>query len=168
MSDLAIQLAELARRVQALEDELAIHRHLTRYGFAVDTGDADAAAALFAEDSVSDVDRGWLVMQGRAPVREMVLGPRHQAMVGGCAHQQGPLAVEVTGDRAVATGYSRVYLRRADAIVIYRVSFNRWELERRSDGWEIVRRDTRLLGHPDALVGGLIIWTQHLPTPPPP
>ena len=30
---------------------------------------------------------------------------------------------------------------------IYRVSLNRWELERRHDGWLITRRLTRLLGH---------------------
>jgi uncharacterized protein (TIGR02246 family) len=150
MSDLSTQVAELARRVGALEDELAIHRHLTRYGFAVDTGDADATAALFAEDSVSDVDRGELVMRGRQAVRDMVRGARHQAMLGRCAHQQGPLAVEVDGDRAIATGYSRVYLRDEDEIGIYRVSFNRWELVRRDGRWEIVHRETRLLGHPEA------------------
>lgn len=150
MPDLATQVAELTRRVQALEDELAIHRHLTRYGFAVDTGDADATGALFAEDSVSDVDRGWLVMRGRQAVKDMILGARHQAMLPNCAHQQGPLVVAVDGDHAVATGYSRVYLRREGAIGIYRVSFNRWELTRRGGGWEIVHRETRLLGHPEA------------------
>jgi ketosteroid isomerase-like protein len=150
MSDLATRLADLTRRVQALEDERAIHQHLTRYGFAVDRGDADATAALFTEDSVSDVDRGWLFMQGRQAVREMVLGPRHQAMLPNCAHMQGPFVVEVAGDRAVASGYSRVYLRRDGDIAIYRVSFNRWELERHGTGWQIVRRETRLLGRPDA------------------
>jgi ketosteroid isomerase-like protein len=150
MPDLAAQVAALTRRVQALEDELAIHRHLTRYGFAVDTGDADATAALFAEDSVSDVDQGWLVMHGREGVRDMIRGARHQAMLPNCAHQQGPLMVAVDGDRAVATGYSRVYLRRDADIGIHRVSFNRWALARRGGGWEIVRRETRLLGHPDA------------------
>jgi ketosteroid isomerase-like protein len=136
--------------VQVLEDERAIHDHLTRYGFAVDRGDADATAALFAEDSVSDVDRGWLFMRGRQAVRDMVLGPRHQGMLPNCAHMQGPYMVEVAGDRAVATGYSRVYLRREGEIAIYRVSFNRWELVRRGSGWEITRRETRLLGRPDA------------------
>lgn len=150
MSDLATQVADLTRRVQALEDELAVHRHLTRYGFAVDRGDADATAALFAETSVSDVDQGWLLMRGRDAVRGMVRGPRHQGMLPNCAHLQGPLVVRVDGDRAVATGYSHVYLRRDDAITIYRVSFNRWELSRSGDGWEISRRETRLVGRPDA------------------
>jgi len=111
MDDLRQEVAALARRVQALEDELAIHRQIVRYGFAVDTGDADGAAALFTEDSVYDVD-GPLLMRGRDGVRAMVRGPRHQAMLPRCAHQIGPAVVEVHGDRATAVGYSRVYVRR--------------------------------------------------------
>src|SRR5436190_7463483 len=68
MDDLRQQVAALARRVQALENELAVHRQIVRYGFAVDTGDADGAAALFTEDAVYDVD-GPLLMRGRDGVR---------------------------------------------------------------------------------------------------
>jgi ketosteroid isomerase-like protein len=148
MDDVEQRLADLTRRVQALEDELAIHRVIVRYGLAVDVGDADQAAAAFTEDTVYDVDVG--VMRGRDGVRDMVLGPRHQAMVGNCAHQIGPAVVEVSGDRAVATGYSRVYLRKDGAIEIYRISFNRWQLERRAGQWQIAHRTTRLLGHEEA------------------
>jgi uncharacterized protein (TIGR02246 family) len=149
MDDLRRQVEHLARRVQALEDELAIHRLIVRYGLAVDTGDAGGAAGVFSEDAVYDVD-GPLLMQGRAGVRAMVAGPRHQAMLPNCAHQIGPAVVELQGDRAVATGYSRVYVRRPGGIEIYRVSFNRWELERRDGEWLIARRTTRLLGHEEA------------------
>src|SRR5213593_3558997 len=110
MDELRQQVAALARRVQALEDELAIHRQIVRYGFAVDTGDADGAAALFTQDAVYDVD-GPLLMEGRDGVRAMVRGPRHQAMLPRCAHQIGPAVVALDGERATATGYSRVYLR---------------------------------------------------------
>jgi uncharacterized protein (TIGR02246 family) len=149
MDDLRQQVADLARRVRALEDELAIHRQIVRYGFAVDRGDADAAAGLFTEDTVYDVD-GPLRMEGRDGVRAMVRGPRHQAMLPRCAHQIGPAVVEVDGDRATARGYSRVYVRRDGGIEIYRVSFNRWELERRDGEWLVARRTTRLLGHAEA------------------
>jgi len=149
MDDLRQQVAALARRVQALENELAVHRQIVRYGFAVDTGDADGAAALFTEDAVYDVD-GPLLMRGRDGVRAMVRGPRHQAMLPRCAHQIGPAVVEVHGDRATAVGYSRVYVRREAGIEIYRVSFNRWELERRDGVWLVARRTTRLLGHEEA------------------
>jgi len=148
MNELQQAVADLTRRVQALEDELAIHRLIVQYGLGVDVGDADRAAAVFAEDAVYDTDVG--VMHGHTGVRNMVLGARHQAMVGRCAHQIGPAVVELHGDRAVATGYSRVYLRNGDDIGIYRVSCNRWELERRAGTWRIARRTTRLLGHPEA------------------
>jgi uncharacterized protein (TIGR02246 family) len=149
MTTLEERVDQLTRRVIALEDELAIHRLIVRYGLAVDAGDAEAAAATFADDGVYDVDVG--VMRGRAQVAAMVRGERHQAMVGRCAHQLGPVVVQVDGDRAAATGYSRVYLAADGAMEIYRVSTNRWRLERREGGWTVVERVTRLLGHTEAL-----------------
>ena len=148
MDDLAATVEALARRVQALEDELAIHRLIVGYGVAVDTGDADRTAATFAVDGVYDTDVRF--MNGRVEVADMVNGDHHQQMVGHCAHQIGPAVVRVDGARAVALGYSRVYLERAGTIGIYRVSMNRWELERRNGQWVIARRVTRLLGHPEA------------------
>ena len=148
--DLALRLAELERRLASVEDELAIHRLIVRYGLAVDVGDADQAADVFTPDGVYDVDVGR--MTGRDAVRAMVQGERHQSMVGHCAHQIGPAVVELEGpDRAVATGYSRVYLHTRAGTHIYRVSFNRWELVKQNDDWRIARRTTRLLGHPEAL-----------------
>jgi len=149
MTSLEARVDDLVRRVQALEDELAIHRVIVQYGLAVDVGDAEGAAAVYADDAVYDTDVG--VMHGRQGVRDMVTGTRHQAMVGRCAHQIGPAIVHVDGDRATATGYSRVYLRTGDSIGIYRVSFNHWDLERRAGAWCITHRKTRLLGHAEAL-----------------
>ena len=148
MADLGAQVAELTRRVQALEDELAIHRLIVRYGLAVDTGDAARTAAVFKPDGIYDAD--VRLMNGRADVADMVRSDRHQRMVGHCAHQIGPAVVRVDGDRAVALGYSRVYLQSDQGIGIYRVSMNRWELERRGAEWLIARRLTRLLGHAEA------------------
>jgi uncharacterized protein (TIGR02246 family) len=150
MQELERTVADLARRVQALEDELAIHRLIVRYGLGVDTGDGDRGAAVFTEDGVYDVDVGR--MEGRAAVRDMVRGARHQAMVGRCAHQIGPAVVTLEGaDQARATGYSRVYLQGENGVQVYRVSLNRWELVKRDGEWLIARRTTRLLGHPEAL-----------------
>ena len=149
MSDLERTVADLARRLQAVEDELAIHKVILRYGPAVDGGDADAAAAVFTEEGIYDVDVGR--MEGRAAIGAMIRGPRHQAMVGHCAHQMGPFVVSVDGDRAEAVGYSRVYLETPAGTHVYRVSFNRWVLGRRPDGtWLIERRLTRKLGHAEA------------------
>jgi hypothetical protein len=76
-------------------------------------------------------------------------------MVGRCAHQIGPAVVRVDGDRATAIGYSRVPARRR-RIAIYRVSMNRWELDRVGGGW-LMRGGSRILGHDEArnLRGGL-------------
>ena len=150
MTDLERQVADLTRRVQRLEDEAAIGRVIVRYGLAVDAGDADAAAATFAEDGVYDVDVG--VMHGRDAVAAMIRGERHRSMVGACAHQMGPVVVEIDGDHATARGYSRVYLATPAGVHVYRVSTNRWQLERRDENWLIVARTTRLLGHKEALL----------------
>jgi len=150
MQTLDETVAALARRVTRLEDELAIHRLIVRYGLAVDTGDAEGSAAVFTEDGVYDVDVGR--MEGRDAVRAMVRGPRHQEMVGHCAHQIGPAVVTFEGDdRASAVGYSRVYLETRAGVHIYRVSMNRWELVKARGAWAIARRMTRALGRPDAL-----------------
>lgn len=149
MDDTPQRLAALERRLRAVEDELAIHRLIARYGLAVDTGDAERTTAVFAADGVYDAD--VRLMRGRDEIAAMVRSERHQGMVGRCAHQIGPALVRVDGDRAVALGYSRVYLRGDEAIAIYRVSMNRWELERRAGAWVIARRVTRVLGHAEAV-----------------
>ena len=149
MTDVERTVAELTRRVQALEDQLAIQNLIVRYGLAADAGDGDGAAAVFAEDGVYDVDVGR--MEGRSAVRALIDGERHRTMVGRCAHQMGPFVISLDGDRAVATGYSRVYLHTREATRVYRVSFNRWFLARRGAEWLIERRVTRVLGHEEAL-----------------
>jgi uncharacterized protein (TIGR02246 family) len=150
MGDLEERVAALGRRVEQLEDELAIHRLIVSYGLGVDAGDADRGAGVFTEDGVYDVDVG--LMEGRDAVRAMVRGARHQEMVGNCAHQMGPAVVTFDApDRAHATGYSRVYLATRAGTHVYRVSLNRWELVKQSGDWLIARRTTRLLGHPEAL-----------------
>lgn len=155
LTTVAERLERLAARVSRLEDELAIHRLIVRYGFAVDCGDADATAELFTEDTLYDVD-ATMIMRGRQGIRDMVLGPNHQALLPNCAHTIGPAVVEVDGDRAGATAYSRVYRHRSDdpiapgAFHLWRLSFNRFELERRDGRWQIARRTTRLLGNAEA------------------
>jgi uncharacterized protein (TIGR02246 family) len=149
MTEIERTVAELTHRVQALEDQLAIQNVIVRYGLAADAGDADGAAAVFTDDGVYDVDVGR--MEGRPAVRALIDGERHQTMVGRCAHQMGPFVIALEGDRAVATGYSRVYLHAPEATLVYRVSFNRWFLARRGDQWLIERRVTRVLGHEEAL-----------------
>ena len=146
MSDVEGRLAALEQRAQALEDELEVHRVIVRYGFAVDSGEADATAALYTEDTVFDVDGGY-VMAGRQGVRDMVLGQRHQSLLPNAAHCIGPTVAKVDGDRASVTGYSRIYHREGDDIKLFRIGYNRWELLKEGGEWLIAKRTTRMIGH---------------------
>jgi len=149
MTTVEDRLAVLEARVEALEDELAVHRLITTYGFAVDTGEAEATAALFTSDCVFDVD-GRNVMRGQSDVEAMVNGVGHQSLLPDAAHCIGPAVVELRGDRAFATGYSRIYHREDDGIRLFRLGFNRWELVRVGDSWRIRRRTTRMIGSDEA------------------
>ena len=157
--DLEARITALERRVRAAEDELAIRNLIVRYGLAVDLGDAQGVADVFTPDAVFEVGNasgdlrgGDVVFRGRAQImNDLVLGP-HQALLPNCAHTIGPVVVRLGADRAEATGYTRIYLRRAkgepdDHIHLFRLAFNRWELARQPDGsWLIARRTSRVLG----------------------
>lgn len=149
MSDWQARVEALERRVRVLEDALELYGIMNRYGPAVDTGSAEETAALFASDGSYDTD-GAAIAPGAEGVRAMVLGPGHQRLLPNSAHTIGPSALAIEGDRAHATGYSRVYLRRGDAFELWRVSANRWDFERRAEGWKVAHRANRLIGTPDA------------------
>lgn len=143
------RLDQLEQRIAALEDEAELTRLMTSYGPAVDTGEADEAAALFADDALYDTD-GAPLMHGADGVRAMVSGPNQQALIPDCAHVMGPSVVRIDGDTAVGVGYSRVYLRDGDGFRVWRVSANRWEFERREGAWVITNRVNRNRGSEDS------------------
>ncbi|MBI3743146.1 MAG: nuclear transport factor 2 family protein [Chloroflexi bacterium] len=150
MSDTNARLAKLEQRVQALEDEIEIHRTITTYGLAVDVGDADRTAWVYTEDTMFDVD-GKADMAGRKGVRAMVRGNGHQSLLPDCAHTIGPAVVKLMGkDKAVATSYSRIYHREGEAFRLFRLSYNRFTMEKRDGRWQIKHRKTTKLGDPTA------------------
>lgn len=149
MSDLELRMNRLEQRVSELEDRVALHEIMARYGPAVDSGSADAAAALWADDGIYDSDGGD-PMIGADAVRAMVNGPRHQSLLPNCSHTIGPATLDVDGDRATATGYSRVYKRKGHTFELWRLATNRWEFERRDGQWCVARRINRLVGTPEA------------------
>lgn len=149
MSDVTQVIEDLAQRVQALEDEREIHRTLVRYGFAVDSDDAEALVELYTDDTVIEID-GTPLFHGSDGARALVRSPAHQAILPNCAHMIGPLSIEVDGDHAVAVGYACVVVRGDEAFTIWREGCNRWELERRADGWQIARRQSFAVGTPGA------------------
>lgn len=140
--DLEQRLAALEQRVRDLEDHLEVQRMVNSWGPAVDTGDAEAAAALWTAEGVMDSDMSRL--EGPVEIEAMVRGAGQQSLIKrGCAHVQGYPVIEVNGDRATAVGYSRVYLGTDDGHDVWRVSANRWELTRTPEGWRITRRTNR-------------------------
>lgn len=149
MSDLEARIAALEGKVRTLEDTLELHDIMVRYGPAVDSGDADAAAGLFAEDAIYDAE-GAEPMIGADGVRAMVNGPVHQGLLPNSAHTIGPSTLRIQGDRATATGYSRVYLREGETFRLWRVAANRWEFLRQGGEWKVAKRVNRLIGSDDA------------------
>jgi ketosteroid isomerase-like protein len=141
------QFEALERRVQRLEDERAVHRTLVRYGFAVDSGDADATAALYTHDCVIEVDfDGGRTFRGHEGARGLVDDETHQSLLPNCAHLIGPVSIEVDGDHAIATGYATVVRRAGDDFAIWREGCGRWELLRQDGVWRISRRTSIAVG----------------------
>ena len=145
---------DLAARLRRLEDDRDVRQLIAAYGPAVDAGDPDAAARLWATDGVYDVD-GWR-MESRADVHAMISSEAHQKLVAkGCCHFLGPCVVTVTGDSAVAVCESLVLVRDDRDVQGYRVwraTAHHFALRRIDERWQITTRTSRVLdGNPDAL-----------------
>lgn len=144
---------DLAARLRRLEDERDIARLIASYGPAVDAGDADGAAGLWASDGVYDVD-DWR-MEGRADVHAMVGSSAHRQLVAkGCCHFLGPCVVTVSGDSAVAVCESVVLVRdgtEKKGYQVWRCTANHFALRRVDGQWRIGTRTSRVLdGNPEA------------------
>lgn len=138
------RFARLEARLRQVEDQLEIARLVASYGPAVDSLDAEATTALWSDDGVYDI--GSDVWSGREEIAGMVRGQGHGSLVvNGVAHVHSFPRVTVTGDSAVALGYSRIYRWQGDGFAVWRVSANRWDLERTVAGWRCTRRTTRLM-----------------------
>lgn len=152
MTDIEQRLAGLEKRLRHVEDELAITRLILSYGPLVDSGGADAVAALWERDGVYDVDE--LVMNGRAEIAAMVRSDAHQGWIsGGCAHVVGTPRVTVTGDEAVAVCYSLMILNGGPqgGFTVRRATANHWRLRRGPQGWLVTTRTNRVLdGRPES------------------
>ncbi len=153
------RLAALEARLGEMEDHIALYQLMTAYGPLVDSGDAEATAALWLEDGIYDWGGGPPTVAdapvkegaagaayGRAAIAEMVRGPFHQDIIaGGAGHVIGLPHIILDGDNAVATSYSRLYRRDGDNFRVWRVAANRWEFARTADGWRVKSRINRVL-----------------------
>jgi hypothetical protein len=141
-SNVEARLAELEIRVRQLEDRDALAQIVASYGPAVDSGEAAAAAALWADDGVFDVVP-YFELLGRDGIAGMVDGEGHQSMIhGGCGHVLTAPKLVVDGDDARGWNYA-FNIRwdgEADRFWIARLSANEWEFRRDGDAWRVVRR----------------------------
>jgi ketosteroid isomerase-like protein len=149
-AELEARFAGVEERVRRLEDQVAIHRLINSWGPAVDTGQAEAAAALFSEDAVLQSDMSHLT--GPAAIADMVRSDGQQALIDqGSAHIPAFPVVDIDGDAARAIGYSRVYLHTDEGYEVWRVSANYWEFTRTEAGWRVSRRTNHVIdGGPQA------------------
>lgn len=142
MTNGADRLTQLERRLQLVEDQLAITQLLASYGPSVDAGDPDRTAQLWTEDGEYDV-KGWH-MRGRDDIRAMVSSAQHQGLVsGGCLHFLGSPYVQVDGDSAVAVCESMLVLHEEGQYRVARGGANRIHLRRTNDGWRMTSRTIR-------------------------
>ena len=159
MSDIEKRLAALEAKVRELEDQVALYQLMSAYGPLVDSGDAEATAALWTEDGVYDWGGGPAPAPGtpvkegpagaaysQAAIADMVRGPYHQEIIqGGAGHVIGLPHLKIDGDTAVGTSSSRLYRSDGDNFRTWRVGANRWEFVRTPDGWRVKQRINRVL-----------------------
>ncbi|MDP3675595.1 MAG: nuclear transport factor 2 family protein [Novosphingobium sp.] len=138
-------------RLRALEDAGAIRELIARYGPLADAGDSVGVAALWTRDGEYDVG-GFHVARGRAEIAALIEGEVHRSLMAqGCAHVLSAPAITLAGDAAVAVNHSVLLRKVDDGFEAWRVSANRWELARTSEGWRVAKRLNRPLdGGPEA------------------
>ena len=151
MTDKRKRKETIEQRLQRMEDMFEIYQLITAYGPSVDSGSAREAAELWTEDGSYEIP-GIGSFPGHAGIIGMLEGELHQTLIhGGCAHIISMPHVTLDGDRAVATNYGRVYVRKEDGFGLFRVIATRWELARTDEGWKCVTRINELLdGRPEA------------------
>ena len=155
MANVEQELLRMSETLRVLEDEREIIRLISSYGPAVDSGQSEVAAAIWTEAGVYDTDGA--VWSGRAQIAAMIEGAGHQKLIAeGAAHVVGVPHIAVSGHRAVATCYSRVFRHVDGGFEVWRVAVNRWELVRTPEGWRTAYRTNRLINGSDearALLG---------------
>lgn len=130
---------QLAARVQRLEDLLEIHQMFIDYGLALDAGDFDAYAALFAEDG-----EVLLGPMGRAKGRDEIKALMTKTLSGGIGssfHVISSPQVQLDGDHATSQVMWSVVTRDdAGAAKLTMIGRHRDELVRENGRWKFARR----------------------------
>ena len=157
-------LENLRSRLQALEDERAIHDVISRYAHYADLGYEQAWVEQFTEDGAYDLITvvrkgagyaGHMRFTGHAELYEHIRDPTsHKQLEGRSLHiQDMNLSVTVTGDTARAESYSMTLLREDNETVLRSAGMIRWTLRRVENRWLIVEKRRRMPGDPDLYHG---------------
>lgn len=159
--DVQDRLAALEVRLRLLEDEKAIRELLARYGYYADAPLDEEYFGLFTEDCVMNVSSGRgedpyevIRWEGLEEMRRF-LGERTaqhgNGFYGHSFHVQGNnLAIKITGDEAVASGYSFIFHQDGPTLKLLSASMNEWAFRREGGQWLIQMRKRRMAGAPDA------------------
>ena len=160
MKEFENRLFKLEQRLKLAEDELELRNLMVRYGMAVDCGDVESALACHSENAIytvsspstgrKDYNCDDLHLTGHQAIADMLKSEMHQSLIPNCAHTVGPLTIELSEDKARATGYSRLYQRNEDNFSLMRLSVNEWRFIRSLKGWLIIARESRLIGENEA------------------
>jgi uncharacterized protein (TIGR02246 family) len=130
---------ELSARVQRLEDLLEIHQLFVDYGLALDAGDFDAYAELFADDG-----EVLLGPMGRAKGRDEIKALMTKTLSGGIGpsfHIISSPQVQLEGDTATSqVMWSVVNRDDAGGATLAMIGRHRDDLVRENGRWKFARR----------------------------
>jgi SnoaL-like protein len=142
IDELRATVAALADRVRLLEDHVEITNLVAQYGPNVDSGSAEATAALWTDDGTFDAV-GAVTMHGHDDIVGMVQSDGHQGLIlNGCGHVLTVPHVVVDGDQAYGRSYALNIRWDADQerFWVARVSANTWQWVRTAEGWRVSER----------------------------
>jgi ketosteroid isomerase-like protein len=142
----ANDVAALEKRLQALEDQIAIYQTVCAYGYGVDGLNYQVVADIYAKDgvyAVADVS----TFKGNDQIAEITKMQGHLDLVhNGIAHTSTLPYVVIDGDRATATCHTVILHHGKNGFYVNRVSASRLELSRKKGGgWEINHRQNYML-----------------------
>ena len=159
MSDVSMRLAEIEDKLKRVTDELEILQVIAAYGIAADSMSGDAYQNLYTQDCIFDVP-GVDHWEGAQEMKRLITtDPRHHALLNrGAAHVNSLPHIQIDGDKAIVTGYSRLYQSKEGPVHamgsrgmdVLRVSAVRNEMVRGPKGWQIKKRTVLLLDGSEA------------------
>jgi SnoaL-like domain len=120
---------------------------------------------MYTEQAIMNRGADQEELKGVESLVGILTSSHHLAAVeSGMAHVAAPPHIRIEGDRAVATGYLQIVVPNpvgpevslgeypaARGLLIWRLTANRWELERTAHGWRVTKRSIRMVPAQNAL-----------------